>query len=87
MTDAEQSKFQREKTATEFFREKFADADEVDTEPVWIDAKDDPEDLSKHCFVAGQVGDGKSTRLVGLLDDEDGEDGERETDHEESDNV
>jgi hypothetical protein len=36
---SEQSKPQRVKTATEFFREKFADADEEEPEPVWIDPK------------------------------------------------
>jgi hypothetical protein len=35
----EQSKSQRIKTATEFFREKFADVDEEKTEYEWIDPK------------------------------------------------
>jgi hypothetical protein len=66
--NAEQSKT---KTATEFFREKFADEEEP--QPVWIDPKGDSDELSKHGFVAGQTEDGKSVHLAGLLDDEDGD--------------
>ena len=65
--DDEQSKSQRVKTTREFFREKFADEEE--TESFWIDPKGDSDELSKQCFVAGQIGVGKSTQTVGLLDD------------------
>jgi hypothetical protein len=72
MTETTQSKT---KTTIEFFREKFADEE---TEPVWIDPKGDPDELPKERFAAGQTGAGKSVHLAGLLDDEDGEDGDRE---------
>jgi type IV secretory pathway VirB4 component len=57
------------KTATEFFAEKFADGDE-ETEPIWIDPKGESDESSEHRFVAGQTGAGKTTKLVGILDDE-----------------
>jgi type IV secretory pathway VirB4 component len=74
--DDQQAVSQQTKTATEFFYEKFAEEEE--SEPVWIDPKGDPEDLSKHCFVAGQTGAGKSVHIAGLLDEENANDVEEE---------
>ena len=65
----EQSKSQRV-TTIEFFREKFANEE---SGPDWIDPKGDCEETSKHHFIAGQTGGGKTTKLVGILDDEDEE--------------